>query len=305
MSRPERLLQTGLDLPDEICAVTILLHSVLEKPTRVFLQYFFHTCGFMIAIPFIEAARADVPPLLSHPVIAGLVMQIATAPIGVPLYFLLFVHCGFASLHFRPQPAKPSAKIDQAQAEALLFGFVMGYIIPTVLFFALENPYMTIIWRLTPIWVSAFQQLHLFFRPSSKYPESGYRTVQALYIIIFLQSAIAHRHFLLRLLFDRESLSLLFLPSLSPLLQPAIGTEPGVLELIKWECYLAYIATAAAAFWLNSDLHELTQTVIWLVIGTVTFGPGGAMIAIWLWRESWLNGSLKQLEEAKAKQGRT
>jgi hypothetical protein len=76
-------------------------------------------------IPAIEAARRQRHALLAAHVVIALISQLLSAAVMIPWYWLIFVTTGAANLS-----RGPHAKIDQAHAEAILFGAAVGYMIP-------------------------------------------------------------------------------------------------------------------------------------------------------------------------------
>jgi hypothetical protein len=285
------LSYTGIASFDRlICTLLTLFHSVLDSPSRPFMLYFLYTFSYLSIIPNIEAARENAPLIISFPLGVGILIQLISGALVTPIYFMLFIQSGMASLH--SEPKRNRGKIDQGQAEALLFGFVVGYGIPTACIFTLKNPIATLAWQFFPLWVSLSHGAHLYFRPSSQHPESGYLTVQATYIMIFFFSAVIHWiYFLPHFLFDYLSIVTMFLPSLTGLDPTSVTVEAGSLNLFQWDALLIYVASALVMMWFARNLREAGYILTWVILGMLTFGPGGAIAALWMWRERELNGT--------------
>ncbi|KAI6036866.1 hypothetical protein BKA83DRAFT_677790 [Pisolithus microcarpus] len=99
-----------------------------------------------IAFLFAEAARDQRPFFMAMPAVFGVLMQTMSFGLIMPLYSLLFVIAGTGVR----SGSGSRFKINQANAEALLFAVLVGYIVPTVCMVLFEDAIVTAIWQIFP-----------------------------------------------------------------------------------------------------------------------------------------------------------
>lgn len=166
----------------------------------------------------------------------------------------------------------------------------------------MNNPYVTAIWQPFPLWMFAAQYLHLAFRPSSRYPQSGYRTVQATYIILFLFSAIPHIYFVGPIIMagDFSKLGALFVPSLA-VPDTSSTVQAGVLDMIQWDLIFTLAPTILASLWTAKSMTQFLWIIVWFGVASLAFGPGAAVVGVFAWREGVLNAGVggEAVEEKK------
>lgn len=158
----------------------------------------------------------------------------------------------------------------------------------------MDNPYYTAFWPPFPLWMSIAQLSHLFFRPSSRYPESGYRTIQATYNLLFLFSAIPHIYFvgIVIIAGDYSRFKRLYLPSLAvPDVSSAV--QAVVLDVIQWDLIFVFGSTILASLWTTKSFKQFFGMIVWYVVAGVAFGPGAAIAGAFVWREKMLNASIE------------
>lgn len=262
-------------------------HASMEPSVAPFLTHFIFSFSTITVIPFVEAARRGRHIALAFPAVVGLMYQALSVGAIMPLYWLIFIVTGAASLH--RCAGGEHTKVDQAHAEAAVFGLFVGCIIPTACMLILQDPYVTAIWQAFPLWMSLAQFIHILFRPSHRYPESGYRTVQATYLIVFMLSSSSHIATIWPRIDDHAALKQLFVPSLSAPNPQAFTLEMGALDFLQWDATMSYASTILATFWFARNAKEFLVLIAWYTAAVGAFGPGAAIAGVFLWREALLN----------------
>ncbi|KIJ17068.1 hypothetical protein PAXINDRAFT_130597 [Paxillus involutus ATCC 200175] len=274
-------------------------HALMDPSYRPLVAELFTTLTVLTIIPFAEAARARRPFVLRGPAAVCMIFQLASLGVIMPLYSLLFVITGTASL--RPGPfTTRGTKINQANAEALLFALVLGYIVPTLCMLVYEDPMVTAIWQVFPLLTEFSQFAHRVIRPPSKYIESGHRTVMATFGLVFVASAALHATYMWPLLGDWEALEVMVVPSLGALDPAATSLTEGVAAFMKWDIIIGAGSTMLSTLWMAGDLVQCLAIVLWYGVATVLIGPGAAIAGVLLWKEAKLNGG-SQVEKVREK----
>lgn len=270
-------------LDGHICALVTFFQVMMEEPTLPFFAEFFVSFATLATIPYIEAARNGCSAALSLPLIVGLAYQ--SIPVGfiMPLYWLIFIWTGSSSLHKRIQGA--DAKIDHGHAEGILFALVIAYLIPTAGMMSLDDAYVTAIWHGFPILMTVADFGHRLFRPSS---DSGYKTVRATYIILFVITSSYHISIVWPTFRDYATFKHLFIPSVRPLDPSATPLELGILNFLKWDAAGAYVSSILATFWFSRNMREFLVIALWCTVAVPVVGPGATIAGVFLWRETVL-----------------
>ncbi|KAF8841988.1 hypothetical protein BDN67DRAFT_430936 [Paxillus ammoniavirescens] len=299
-SHPFRLAYTVTPEVDKfLCIMVAFFHILMDPFYRPLVAELFTTLAAVAIIMFAEAARDKRPFVLRTPTAVCLIFQFASFGVIMPLYSLLFVITGTASL--RPGPlTTPGTKINQANAEALLFSFVLGYIVPTLCMLVYEDSMVTAIWQIFPLFIELSQFAYRVICPPSKRIESGHRTVMATFALVFVASAAVHVMYMWPLLGDWEALRVMVVPSLGALDPAATSLTEGVVEFIKWDFITAAGPTMLSTLWMASNFVQCLTVVLWYGIATVLLGPGTAIAGVLLWREERLNGG-NQAEKVEEK----
>lgn len=154
----------------------------------------------------------------------------------------------------------------------------------------MDNPYYTAFWPSYPLCMLIAQLAHLFFRPSSRYPQSGYRTIQATYILLFLSSAVPHIYFMGTIVAagDYARFKTLYVPSLAV---PDVSSTIQVvmLDMIQWDLIFVFASTILASLWTAKSMSQFFGMIVWFGVASVAFGPGAAIAGVFSWREGMLN----------------
>ena len=167
----------------------------------------------------------------------------------------------------------------------------------------MDNPYYTAFWQPFPLWMLIAQLVHLFVRPSSRHPQSGYRTIHATYISLFLFSAIPHVYFMVPIIIagDYARFQSLYLPSLAV---PDVSStvQVVVLDVIQWDLIFFSASTILASLWTAKSATQFFGIIIWSGVASIAFGPGAAIAGAFAWREKMLNAGVEgEVAEQKKK----
>ncbi|KAJ7677227.1 hypothetical protein B0H17DRAFT_1015931 [Mycena rosella] len=276
-----QLVYTGVPVVDKrLCGLVTLFHLALSSETSPFLNYFFGTALPLLAIPALESFRRGRHFLLALPVVFGLIMQLMTVGAILPIYWLIFITTGSA----RRRAAKEKSEISQTHAEGVIVGLAVGAGIPSVCLSLLQDPYVTAVWQFFPLLQFLAQTGHLLVRRPNA--NSGYSSIRALYIGIFLLSAATHIGSLLATN-NIGDIKALLIPSLAPLTDAQPNFQ--VRDFLQWDAVFAFGSTLLASLWFAKNAIEVIYIVLWNSIASVAVGPGAAIAAVALWRESQLH----------------
>ncbi|CAA7267945.1 unnamed protein product [Cyclocybe aegerita] len=228
----------------------------MESPARIpFIQYFVG-----VGIPYalfsvLEGHRKNQTRILSYPVIWLLLTQFVSYGATYPVYCLLFVMTGGVTKTHKHDASSSS----RAQAESFGFGIFMGGVIPSCAMFIVDEPFMTYIWQCYPAFIALAQAAYLRFRESAN-SRSGYSTIRALHILVFLTAASSHILILCPYKGHTKDLIKYFVPSTTP---PSSSTsiDFAVLHFLKWGFVLGYTAFALAMFWYVETVQEFIAVV--------------------------------------------
>ncbi|KAI5983781.1 hypothetical protein EDD15DRAFT_2521969 [Pisolithus albus] len=243
-------------------------------------------CIASIAFLFAEAARDQRPLFMAMPAVFGVLMQTLSFGLIMPLYSLLFVIAG-AGIKSR---SGSRFKINQANAEALLFAVLVGYIVPQVCMVLFEDAIVTAIWQIFPIFMGVLGFAHRLIRSPSRHIESGHYTVQATFALVFVGSAVVHILYVWPLFNETATLQRLFLPYTGPDDPAAYPLIDNIAGFFKWDFSLGVVSTFALFLWFADDLLQCIVIAVWCIATTIVLGPGAAISSVLMWREEKLNG---------------
>lgn len=250
-----------------------------------FLAYFLGTGGLFVILPFVEAYRIGQHRLLAYPLIWSLGSQI------VPLAAISTVYCfTFLLLGGVERGRKNSLHlITQADAEAIVFGIIAGAVIPTAAMLVLKDPYVTAIWQLYPVYVSIANFLHLRIRPASQYSQSGFKTIQALFVGCFIISSSIHVSVVWPMINDYDSLVAFFIPSVSMFVfDPSTDLALQIFDLLKWDFAFSFVSVVITSLWFASNLKQFTAIIAWYISAIPVIGFGAAVTGVAIWHNNIL-----------------
>lgn len=266
-----------------LCFLVSFFHASFDPATFPFSADFMASWSTPVALSFVEAARSGRSTVLAFPAVMGLLYQTEGAGVIFPLFWLALILSGHTRLD------RVTARIDHATAEATLFAVLIGFAVPSALMLTLQDPVVTAAWQFFPAWMWVAQTTHLFFRPSWRYPTSGYWTVQATFIFTFLVSAISHVA-VIGAMQDLESLRDLYVPPIVPIDAATTGLHLATHVFLQWDATFTFVSSLLGTLWFARNVKQAALIALWDVIATAVFGPGAAVSGVLLWREWTLNG---------------
>ncbi|KAJ7273124.1 hypothetical protein C8J57DRAFT_1506671 [Mycena rebaudengoi] len=277
---PHRLPYTGVSSIDKgICSIGFFFHLAFTPAVFPCFTYFMGTSTSLLALPAFESYRNGRHPALALPVVYGMLMQVMTVGAVQPLYWLIFILTGSG----QRQAGGEKTKISQAHAEAVIFGLVIGAAIPSICMIVLQDTYVISIWQPFPLWQFLAQSAYLLARPHSAHPESGYISVRALYIGVFILASSIH----ITTLSKAGGVKTMFLPSVVPLTSAAPNLQ--VLNLFQWNTFFSFASVLLGTMWFATNRRQAVCIALWNIVGSVLVGPGATIAAVALWREANLN----------------
>ena len=276
---------TGVPAIDQtLCPLVTFFNTLMHDDTGMsFLTYAIGTGGPLVLIPTFEAYRPGQSFLLAYPVIWLLISQLMSIAATLPLYWLAFILMGGA----RKARNVDSKLVTQAESESLVFGIIMGVVVPSVAMLILDDPIVTAMWQFYPAFVAIAESVHLFFRTSANHPQSGHVTLRVLFIACFLISSSVHISTVWPLFSDLENLKALLLPSIH-LLDSKVDIAVHLLDFLKWDMLLGFSSTAVATLWFTSSAKQLFAIIAWYAFAIPAFGFGAAITGVAVWRNSFV-----------------
>ncbi|KAF8589992.1 hypothetical protein K439DRAFT_1241011, partial [Ramaria rubella] len=239
-----------------------------------FVLDFLTSFAAFVVTPVIEASRKHCSFLLGYPVIIGIIYQVMSGAVTLPIYWAIF-------LAFTRDDVAGSV-IDQASAEAILFGLVMGYVFPTLGMVFISTPNVIAFWQAFPIHMSLLGQLYLLIRPKRGNGDSGYRTVQATYMIIFVISSIVH---LRTYKFDLQYVINAWIPSTEiPDANKGHTALYSIIHFLQWDAAFIFGSTFLASLWFANSVVQSVKLLVWVITSSILLGPGAAVSGVFLWR---------------------
>ncbi|KAG1883001.1 hypothetical protein F4604DRAFT_318788 [Suillus subluteus] len=283
---PLRLAYTGYPVLDyRMCLLVTLFRALLDPVYRPLVAELMTALAAVTMIPFVEAAREKRSIFLRMPAVVGVLFQLFSFAVIMPIYYVALILSGAAI----GNPVKGRAtKITQGSAEALFFALIAGHIIPTVCMIVFQDITSTALWQGYPIIMGLAQFVYLIIRPSSRHVESGYATIQAMYGLIFVTSAIFHIYYTWPLFFDIQQFQKVLVPQLALSNRP-LSLPEGVAAVIQWDAVFGIGSTLLVTVWFARGLKEMVVLFLWHVLSSVAFGPGAAIAGVLLFREARLN----------------
>ncbi|KAG1904117.1 uncharacterized protein F5891DRAFT_1276229 [Suillus fuscotomentosus] len=288
-SFPTRISYTSIPPLDfNLCVVVTFYHGLMNTTYRPLLILMSTTLAAIAIIPFAEATREYHPKRLKIPATIGVIYQICSSAAVMPIYWFAFALTGGTT--------RRSDRINQGNAEALLFALVVGYAIPTACMVVLEDPMVTAIWQFFPVYMAIAQWAHSKIRSPSHHTGSGYGTVQAMYFLVYVISAYLHVAHVWPLFNSPTLVQKLIMPPTS-LLDPSNSISEGVAAFLKWDIVFTAGSTFLITLWFARSLTGLAVLILWHVSATFLVGPAAAIAGVMMWREATINAEAIVKEE--------
>ncbi|KAG1749075.1 uncharacterized protein EDB91DRAFT_832807 [Suillus paluster] len=284
---PTRIAYTNIPaLDSNLCAIVAFYHGMMNPTYRPLLIYMCTTLSVIAIIPFAEATRESHSNRLKIPATIGMLVQLCSCAVIMPMYWFAFVLTGGTT---RRTATSASNKINQGNAEALLFALIVGYAIPTVCMVVLEDPMVTAIWQAFPLLMKIAQWAHCKIRPPSRHAASGHGTVQAMYMLVFIASAYLHVLYIWPLFNSPALFQKIIAPPMAPLDPTTTSIAEGVAAFLKWDMAFGAGSTILVTLWFAGGLTDLVLLILWHVWATFAVGPGAAIAGAMMWREAIIN----------------
>ena len=288
---PYQLPYTNITEVDQLlCGMVAFFHALVDPAYNALLAVLFPAVGVAVLIPFLEASRDNPPFALRMPTAIGVLFQLATMGVIMPFYSLLFVITYAASSQPSAIP-NSTLMINQGNAEALLFGLLLGYILPTTFMVSFVHSSVTATWQGFPILFAFAIFVHKLIRPPSRLAQSGHATVMVTLAFTFLLSGLLHMIYVWPIITDTAALRTMFLPVIDPAFDlEKTSLVDGVLTFVKWDLVFSLGSVILGTFWAADRLLTLVGMLVWYGIATILVGPAAAIAGVFLLRERQLNG---------------
>jgi hypothetical protein len=270
---------------EALCGVVATFHAGMASPEGLtFLKSFavwFAPVAFFILV---EACRPGQSKLLSSSLLIGVLYQVASGGVVISLYWLVFVLAG--AHHLNRDTTRHFGYIKQGKAEALAFGFLVGTVIPSAALLSLEDPYVTAMWQPFTVFTSIACHIHHLIRPSQKTQQSGFTILQVVYLGIFILSSSFHVSTMWPLISEPGALHATFIPSLYPISSSPLDPTAAAHQLLQYDAIFSVSSTILGTLWFASNLRQFVGLLAWYIFASPVVGPGAAISAVMLWRES-------------------
>jgi hypothetical protein len=277
---------------EQLCVLVAFFHEGMSPGDPLtFLYYFIGTGAIVVFVPAVENYRGRRSLFMAFPVVFGLVSQVLTIGATTPLYYLVFFLSG-GRARFDEATSLPKAHI-----EAIAFGSFIGACIPSLCMLMMQDPIVTAIWQLYPVYVAVATCLHLSIRRPNQ-ASSGFTVLQRLYLALFLVASSLHFAVLWPRISDLEDVKALLIPSLTPLTNVSAPLQ--VHDFLKWDYTFGMVSIGIAQLWFVSDLIEIPFILLWYAVAIPFFGLGAAVIAVNLWREGQIDDHLAITKEKES-----
>ncbi|KAF9072987.1 hypothetical protein BDP27DRAFT_1417750 [Rhodocollybia butyracea] len=282
-----RLPYTGIAAIDEIlCNIVAFFHVSFEPEVKPALAYLLISAIPIVSHPFFEAHRPSSPFVLGYPVIITQLMQILSFGASFSVYWMVFILSGAAQTR-----SGPKSTITKAQAQAVLFGVLLGMILLSGCLFAFQDPFVTAIWQISPIVVATASFVQYTATPTTeRQTDSGYPLIRGFYLASFL--LISSVHITMLTTKNPEELKALFLPSVD-ILPSSTSAALQALNVLQWDGVFGLGASVLATLWFGQNVTEVLALLVCNVLASPLVGPGAAFAASALWRESRLHRDFK------------
>ncbi|KIY69851.1 hypothetical protein CYLTODRAFT_420292 [Cylindrobasidium torrendii FP15055 ss-10] len=266
-----------------LCTLLSVFHLAMEdEHANAFLGYFGTTwITPLLLFTSLESSRKNRQYIVSlSQLFFGFASQLFTLGVVMPWYFLYFI------VFLSDKQARPTT---QRQAEASIFGVLVGWTATSVAMTRLTSPTNTTIFQFAPIIAFLAQEVYLSLRASTK---PGYPIVKATYILFFFAAAAKHiATAVVKFHGDLHAFGSFMVPTLH-----ADSLAGAALNVFQLDFWAVAIAGGLATMWFARSQKQLIGLVLWSVLGGTVFGSGAAFCAAALWRESTLETVVESKE---------
>ncbi|KAF8633814.1 hypothetical protein AX15_001227 [Amanita polypyramis BW_CC] len=298
---PYRLRYVGIDLVDRtLCNLVTFFQFAIQQDEdeplpRLFTSYCLGNLLPIFAILAIETQRYRVcvkaagdwvgNPILSSFSFLGALFQNVTIAITIPIYWMTTILSRSRSTSSARRGEMDS--LTRQHVEAVMFGLLMGCLVPTIGMVILNDPYVTAIWQFFPFIVSTLKHLHLAVRRPAKEGTGDVRgTVRLVYLTMGIVASSIHAATVWPklVMWDLDSLKLLFVPA-RMYGHTWVTTAGQAMELLQWDGIFTWTATMLGSLWFTVGGGWIGMA-IWYVIAIPLAGPGAAVAGVAFWQEA-------------------
>ncbi|KAJ2913706.1 hypothetical protein MD484_g6708, partial [Candolleomyces efflorescens] len=309
---PYDLPYTGIQRLDyELCFMVSVFHVALnDRIGYTFLKYFLGTSSIYVILPCLEALR---PPTavstdgrlarsLRWPAIWLQAVQLVTLGVTMPLWGLVVslvsASGSKATSGVRDDDQKHRKGVNQdilPPAEppihdvlSILPSVVFGSAIPSYALLHYQDPSITVLWQIFPIYVFLAGWIYRCFTKLARIPPAMSATNATRFILFtsFLTSSYFHLTTVWPLLLscDTESLRQLFIPGHYS--APSSHVDSSVIAFLQYDFHFAWISAWFATFLTVRfrSIWHLARTVVVTSVGMVVVGPGAVVAGLVPWK---------------------
>jgi len=287
---PYSLPYTGIPSVDKgLCALVVFFHGAMT-PGDPFthLNYFITIGSIFHIIPAVEGFRIGRSMGVAFPVVVGLLSQVCSLGVTMPLYYLVFFLSGGRARF------DSATSITKVHAQAIIFGLIVGAGIPSIYMVILQTPIATAIWQPFPIYMAVVTFLYLTIK-QPVHAESGFYVIQFFYLVSLVGASLFYLVELWPRRSGLEALKALYVPSITPLVNAPTPVQ--VHDFLKWDLVFALLSTGIAQLWFVSEIIEIPLILLWYLIAIPLIGPGAAVIAVNMWCEGQIGDRLVMVKE--------
>jgi len=268
--------------------LSLLVNFILQgfdNGSPIVMPAFLASIGPGALIPIIEMRRAGYRTATVSLVmlVVAVTYQNFGAAVILPLWWA--VHLLLAGREVAP--------LQPQYVKATLVGYILGYMGISLTMINYQTPAVVAVWQFFPAHILLVQAVALAVQRflGEDTPGSSHKTLQAIHAVNFGWSALAHTYTVsLALASDApfDSLKHSFLPTYSPAF---LGRAVAFSQMFcKWDVVYVTASTLFVGLWYLRGARQRFIASALFVSGSLFFGAGAGISAVWMLRE-------KQLEE--------
>ncbi|KAF5330677.1 hypothetical protein D9619_005888 [Psilocybe cf. subviscida] len=277
---------TGNNPIDEQLCVLVRFFNIMISSSEAlpFLAYGIGISLPIVVLPLVGSYKVGGSRLLGYPAIWGLLSQVATVGVVYPIYWLAVI------MSTRTQDPKISGprSFTTAEAQAIIFGVLVGAIIPSVAMIMLNDTEIILGWQFYPLLVSVASFGHLVWRPKESFSQPGLGLIQILYFGAFMVSSSVHIATVWPMIQNLDTLSKFLLPTATPL-PTSLDIDLHLLNFLKWDLMFAFSATSLAMLWFTRSIKQCVAVLTWYIFSIPTVGFGAAVMGVAIWKDNILH----------------